>query len=79
MVLPFELEPTLPFQSEELVFDFQTIETPETGDSTNLLAVAIEKSELDPFLKRHEEKTLIEPIIEKRLAEELEKKRLKEE
>ena len=50
MVLPFELEPTLPFQSDELVFDFQTIETPEAGDSKNLLAVAIEKSKLDPFL-----------------------------
>ncbi|WP_224490052.1 methylmalonyl-CoA mutase subunit beta [Robertkochia flava] len=35
--------------------------------------------ELDPFLKKEEKKTLIEPIIEKRLAESLEKKRLKEE
>lgn len=50
MVLPFELEPTLPFQSNELVFDFQTIEIPEAGDSRSILAVAIDKSELHPFL-----------------------------
>ncbi|MBL7472174.1 methylmalonyl-CoA mutase subunit beta [Robertkochia sediminum] len=35
--------------------------------------------ELDPFLKREEKKTLIEPIIEKRLSEILEQNRLKEE
>lgn len=35
--------------------------------------------ELDPFLKKDPKKTLIEPIIEKRLSEKLEKKRLKEE
>ena len=50
MVLPFELEPTLPYQSDELIFDFETIDTLESGDNTNLLAVAIEKSELDPYL-----------------------------
>lgn len=38
-----------------------------------------EELELDPFLKKSETKTLVEPIIEKRLAEGLEKKRLKEE
>ena len=35
--------------------------------------------ELYPFVKTRREKTLIEPIIEKRLAEELEQKRLKNE
>lgn len=35
--------------------------------------------ELDPFLNTQPRKTLVEPIIEKRLAENLEKKRLKEE
>ncbi len=51
MVLPFELEPTLPYQINELVFDFQTIDSQESGENTNLLAAAIEKSELDPFLE----------------------------
>lgn len=35
--------------------------------------------QLDPFLKKEEKKTLLEPIIEKRLAESLETKRLKKE
>jgi len=35
--------------------------------------------ELHPFVDTKPRKTLIEPIIEKRLAEELEQKRLKEE
>ena len=35
--------------------------------------------ELYPFVKTHQRKTLIEPIIEKRLAEKLEQKRLKNE
>ncbi|SDB46196.1 methylmalonyl-CoA mutase [Flavobacteriaceae bacterium MAR_2010_188] len=35
--------------------------------------------QLYPFIKRHARKTLIQPIIERRLSEELEKKRLEEE
>jgi methylmalonyl-CoA mutase len=35
--------------------------------------------EISPFLKIEKRKTLIEPIIEKRLSEKLEIKRLKEE
>jgi methylmalonyl-CoA mutase len=35
--------------------------------------------ELYPFVKTHQRKTLIEPIIEKRLAETLEQKRLENE
>ena len=35
--------------------------------------------ELFPFVKTNKRKTLIEPIIEKRLAEELEQNRLKSE
>ena len=35
--------------------------------------------ELYPFVKTNQRKTLIEPIIEKRLAENLEKQRLKNE
>ena len=35
--------------------------------------------ERDPFVKIDKRKTLIEPIIEKRLAQELEQKRLEDE
>ncbi len=35
--------------------------------------------EVDPFVKRNPKKTLIIPIIAKRLAEKLEQKRLKNE
>jgi type II secretion system protein L len=51
MVLPFELEPTLPFQIDNLVLDFQTIDTVESEDSTTLIAAAIEQSELDPYIE----------------------------
>jgi type II secretion system protein L len=51
MVLPFELEPTLPYQIDELELDFQTIDTPQTGENTNLIAAAIEKSKLDPLFE----------------------------
>lgn len=51
MVLPYELEPNLPYQIHELVFDFQIIDSQEPGENTKLLAAAIEKSELDPYLE----------------------------
>ena len=35
--------------------------------------------ELYPFVKQNKRKTIIEPIIEKRLSEELEQERLKNE
>jgi len=38
-----------------------------------------EDLELYPFLKKNPRKTLIEPILEKRLSEESEQKRLEEE
>jgi type II secretion system protein L len=56
MVLPFELEPTLPYQIDELELDFQAIDSQASGENTNLMAAAIEKSKLDPFfeaLKNH--------------------------
>ncbi|MUP46109.1 methylmalonyl-CoA mutase [Gramella sp. BOM4] len=46
-------------------------ENPEDGMKNDL--------ELYPFLKRNPRKTLLEPILEKRLSEELEQKRLEEE
>jgi general secretion pathway protein L len=56
MVLPFELEPTLPYTIDERELDFLTIKTREADNNTNLLAATIEKAKLDPFfeaLKNH--------------------------
>ena len=51
MVLPFELEPTLPYPIDDLVIDFQTIETVESGEKTKLIAAAVEKSRLNPYIE----------------------------
>lgn len=50
-----------------------------TNKHPNLNDVMKNELELYPFVKTHQRKTLIEPIIEKRLAETLEQKRLKNE
>jgi hypothetical protein len=50
MVLPFELETTLPYAAEDLVIDFHTLNGTPAGDKTELLAAAIEKSKLSPYL-----------------------------
>ncbi|MGW8301167.1 MAG: type II secretion system protein GspL [Desulfobacterales bacterium] len=50
MVLPFELETTLPYAAEDLVIDFQTLNGTPAGDKTELIAAAIEKSKLSPYL-----------------------------
>ncbi|MDX9786031.1 MAG: type II secretion system protein GspL [Desulfobacterales bacterium] len=47
-VLPFELEPRLPFPVEDLVIDFQKVKT--TGDITRILAVAAEVFRIKPLL-----------------------------
>jgi general secretion pathway protein L len=47
MVLPFEMEPSLPFQADDLVIDFSML--PSTGapaSETEVLAVAVEKARL---------------------------------
>jgi len=49
MVLPFELEPTLPYRIEKLAIDFQPIEAPESEENTDLIAATIEKSALDLY------------------------------
>lgn len=51
MVLPFELEPTLPYQIDDLFIDFQTIDTVESGEKTALIAAAVEKSRLNPYIE----------------------------
>ncbi|MDO7171766.1 methylmalonyl-CoA mutase subunit beta [Mariniflexile sp. AS56] len=50
-----------------------------TNKHPNLHDAMKEELELYPFVKIHQRKTLIEPIIEKRLAEKLEQERLKNE
>jgi general secretion pathway protein L len=50
MVLPFELESALPYPIDDLVIDFQTTGTTESGDHTDLIAAAIEKAQLNVYL-----------------------------
>ena len=50
MVLPFELETTLPYAAEDLVIDFHTLNGASTSDQTELIAAAIENSKLVPYL-----------------------------
>jgi type II secretion system protein L len=50
MVLPYELEPNLPYPIDDLAFDFQTIETAETSENTELIAATVEKSQLTPYV-----------------------------
>lgn len=51
MVLPYELEPNLPYHIDDLVFDFQTIDTAEAGENSELIAATVEKSQLNPYLE----------------------------
>jgi general secretion pathway protein L len=51
MVLPFELEPTLPHAMENLVIDFHILNGAPAGDQTELIAAAIEKSQLAPYIE----------------------------
>ena len=50
MVLPFELEPTLPFAVEDLAIDFHILNSAPAGEQTELIAAAIEKK---PFSALH--------------------------
>jgi Tfp pilus assembly PilM family ATPase len=50
MVLPFELETTLPYTAEDMVIDFHALNGTSAGDQTELIAAAIEKSKLSPYL-----------------------------
>ena len=53
-VLPFELEPTLPFPVDDLIIDFQTVDRPGRDEQTDVLAMAMEKVDLEAFLDRLE-------------------------
>jgi general secretion pathway protein L len=51
MVLPFELESTFPNSAEDLVIDFHTLNRTASGDQTELIAAAIKKTQLDPYIE----------------------------
>src|SRR6056297_3499262 len=46
-VLPFEVEPLLPFPLDEVILDFQTARQSENSD---VIAAAVEKAKLQPIL-----------------------------
>jgi type II secretory pathway component PulL len=50
-ILPYELEPTLPFPIDGLVIDFYIIELPDIANRHNIIAAAIEKSRLQAYLE----------------------------
>ncbi len=50
MVLPFELEPTVPFPVDDLNVDFIALKSDGHGDHTDVIAVAVPKSELTPYV-----------------------------
>ena len=47
-VLPFEIEPLLPFPLDEVILDFQAVQQSENSD---VIAAAIEKAKLQPILE----------------------------
>jgi len=51
MVLPFELEPTVPFPVDDLVIDFINLESDRQSDQTDLIAVVVPKSELNLYIE----------------------------
>ncbi len=51
MVLPFELEPTVPYPIDNLVIDFIDLESAAQSDHSEVIAVAVPRSELDPYIE----------------------------
>ncbi|MFC1859497.1 PilN domain-containing protein [Thermodesulfobacteriota bacterium] len=50
-ILPFELEPMMPFAIEDLIIDFQSVKFNEPAIQTDLIAVTVEKSKLETYLE----------------------------
>jgi type II secretory pathway component PulL len=50
-ILPFEIEPTMPFAVEDLIIDFHVIKADGQEDYTNLIAAAIDMSKLKTYLE----------------------------
>jgi general secretion pathway protein L len=51
MVLPFELEPTVPYPIEDLVIDFIELQSAGQSDHSEIIAVAVPKTELSPYIE----------------------------
>ena len=51
MVLPFELEPSLPYAVDDIVLDFSPLKHDATGDKTEVLAAVMPKAELEGYLE----------------------------
>lgn len=49
-ILPYELEPTLPFPVEDIIMDFIHIEFPDHANTKNIITASVEKSKLQSFL-----------------------------
>ena len=49
-ILPFELEPSLPFAVDSMVIDFQILKTEAGTEQTDLITAAIDTSQLQSFL-----------------------------
>ena len=49
-MLPFELEPTIPYAVEDVIIDFQTIRNDPVSESTDLVVAAINREQLGEFL-----------------------------
>jgi general secretion pathway protein L len=50
-ILPYELEPTLPFPIDDLIIDFYITELPDIANRHNIIAAAAEKSRLQAYLE----------------------------
>ena len=51
MVLPFELEPTVPYPVDDLVIDFVNLQSGGQSDQSEIIAVAVPRSELSPYIQ----------------------------
>jgi Tfp pilus assembly PilM family ATPase/Tfp pilus assembly protein PilN len=51
MVLPFELEPTVPYPIDDLVVDFIDLQSAGPGDHSEIIAVAVPRTELNPYMQ----------------------------
>ncbi len=49
-ILPYELEPTFPFPTDDLIIDFVAVKLPDHITGNNLIAAAVEKTKLRFFL-----------------------------
>ena len=51
MVLPFELEPAVPYPVEDLIIDFIELQSVGQSEHSEIIAVAVPKTELNPYLE----------------------------